>query len=189
MAKGICPVPKCDRPIRYKGMCRLHYRRWCDHGDTDLLPRPTMLERFWSKVDKTSDPGGCWLWTASVGNHGYGLFQVAAGRVGFRALAHQVSYWLAFGPLDNSLEIDHLCKVRRCVNPGHLEQVTGAENRRRSDGPAAVNARKTHCPRGHEYTPENTYIQPSNGSRICRTCREDVFKPRARERWRERQRR
>lgn len=68
--------------------------------------------------------------------------------------------------------IDHLCGVRRCVNPEHLEAVTHRENLLRGTGFAAVNAAKTHCPHGHEYTPENTYHNPNpNGGRICRTCK------------------
>ena len=95
------------------------------------------------------------------------------GGRGYRA--HRMAYAMsAHRALDVDLEIDHLCRVRNCVRPSHLEQVTGRENVLRSHGPAAINARKTHCHKGHEFTPENTYVW-SNGSRthrMCRTCRQ-----------------
>jgi hypothetical protein len=69
------------------------------------------------------------------------------------------------GPIPDGLVIDHLCRVRHCVNPAHMEPVTDRENVFR--GFAAI----THCPKGHEYTADNTYIPPSTGSRECRRCR------------------
>jgi hypothetical protein len=121
--------------------------------------------RFLAKVDDTET---CWFWTATINNRGYGTF----GLNGRMALAHRVAYELWIGPIPDGLEIDHLCGVRHCVNPAHLEAVTHRENLRRGTGFAAVNGAKTHCPHGHEYTPENTYHNPNpNGGRICRTCK------------------
>lgn len=85
-------------------------------------------------------------------------------------LAHRYAYELLVGPIPEGLHIDHLCRVRLCVNPAHLEAVTCHENNRRSTSPTAVNAKKTHCPRGHEYTEENTYFAPPDGRRMCKPC-------------------
>jgi hypothetical protein len=138
-------------------------------------------ELFWAKVIKTDT---CWIWTAAKARGNYG--SVHAMDRTYRA--HRFAYELHYGPIPDGLEIDHLCHNRdqscpggpaclhrRCVNPAHLEAVTGRENVRRSATLAGINAAKTHCDRGHEFTPENTYlIKPSrsrrNGGRRCRTC-------------------
>lgn len=127
--------------------------------------------RFWSKVDK-GGPGGCWLWTASRTPKGYGQFSVGGRKAGnYRMLkAHRVAYLLLRGIIPATLELDHLCRVRHCVNPDHLEPVTNTENIRRGISPSAVGARKTHCPQGHPYSGNNLYTNPS-GFRICRTCK------------------
>ncbi len=78
-------------------------------------------ERFWSKVEKTDD---CWLWTGTVGDHGFGVFQLN-GRL---VKAHRHAY----GFVEDGHVLDHLCRVRRCVNPAHLEPVSRAESHRRA---------------------------------------------------------
>lgn len=93
---------------------------------------------------------------------------------GSQPLAHRVFYEHHVGPIPLGLTIDHLCKVTRCVNPDHLEPVTQRVNTLRGDGPSAVNARKTHCPHGHEYTPDNTYVRKAGG-RICKTCSQQRY--------------
>ena len=117
--------------------------------------------RFWAKVDTG---GSCWNWTAGVDGRGYGAFKLNGRQLG----AHVVAYRRLVGPIPEGLVLDHLCRNPRCVNPDHLEPVTQRENVVRGEAPAATNARKTHCKRGHEFTPENTIDHPRG--RNCREC-------------------
>lgn len=108
---------------------------------------------------------GCWLWTGSTSSHPY-------GRITFEGktwLAHRLSHLAFKGFLDDSLVIDHLCSVKVCVNPEHLEQVTQGENVLRAASLI------TQCPSGHEYTEDNTgYYGARPGkktpSRYCKEC-------------------
>jgi len=124
--------------------------------------------RFWQKVDDSAGPDWCWLFTASLSPRGYGRFAIN-GRPRF---AHRIAYELLIGPIPHGLILDHLCRIRACVNPAHLEPVTNRENLLRGVGLTATNAAKTHCPKGHEYTPQNTWTSAKN-QRHCRTCRRD----------------
>lgn len=126
--------------------------------------------RFWAKVDKDA-PGGCWLWTAGQSPDGYGKFSLHSRSTP----AHRLAYELLRGPIPDGLYLDHLCRVRRCVNPAHLEPVTHRENILRGDTLPAANARKTHCPAGHPYDTENT-IREADGRRRCRVCVRDTRK-------------
>lgn len=122
----------------------------------------TIEKRFWEKVDKTDT---CWLWIGYVSRNGYGQFTIS----GKHYYAHRVAYELETGPIPEGLQIDHLCRVRSCVNPSHLEPVTARENTLRGEGPAAKEALRTHCPYGHEYAGENLYFTPK-GYRQCKKC-------------------
>jgi hypothetical protein len=115
---------------------------------------------WWADVDSDVEPDACWLWLKSTGNHGYG--QTWDG-ISVR-LAHRVAYTLAVGPIPPGLTIDHICRTRRCCNPAHLRPLSNLAN-------ATDNgqADKTHCPRGHGYTVENTRHN-DRGHRWCRTC-------------------
>ena len=127
-----------------------------------------MSEKFWSQVEKTD---GCWLWTGTLGRGGYGRWK--------RIYVHRTSYEMLVGPIPEGLSLDHLCRVRNCVNPDHLEPVTHRENVLRGTGPTSVNATKTHCVHGHPFDAVNTIIR-SNGDRDCRECRNSDARARRR---------
>lgn len=132
--------------------------------------RDGILQRFWEKVILGyggSGPGGseCWVWVGGRSTAGYGGFD--GGDLGYSA--HRWSYMHFVGPIPEGLELDHLCRNPACVNPRHLEPVTGRENKLRGTSPAAVNAKKTHCPKGHPYSGSNLRISRS-GKRRCRRC-------------------
>lgn len=127
--------------------------------------------RFASKF--AVDPEtGCWNWTSTMHSGGYG--QISRGRAGEGLeYAHRVSHELFIGPIPEGLEVDHLCRNTRCVNPLHLEAVTGRINVHRSDSLAGINARKTHCQHGHPLDGENLAIQRGRRGgevRVCRIC-------------------
>lgn len=116
------------------------------------------------------DENGCWLWTGRKNNVGYGSMTMQTPEGPRARGVHRVAYEHYVGPIPAGKQIDHLCRVRLCFNPEHLEPVTPRENVMRSPvALAALNAAKTHCPQGHAYTPENTYHQKAGG-RLCRTC-------------------
>lgn len=165
----VCSVDGCDRKHYGRGLCAMHHARWQRHGDPQIrhAPRPTVEERFWAKVDRggpipeyAPELGPCWVWTGALISTGYGHLFIGGDRF---CLAHRYSYELHIAAIPEGLTLDHLCRVVRCVNPTHLEPVTNAENIRR----AAAAKPRSHCPHGHEYTPENSYIAP-RGDRRCR---------------------
>ena len=122
-------------------------------------------KRFWSFVDPNGQ--GCWLWHGRRGRATYGAFYFG----GVSTPAHRVTFEMAFGPIPEGLQIDHLCRTPACVNPYHLDAVTRRENILRGIGKSAENARKTHCPKGHPYSGENLRVRKTKrGRRACRTC-------------------
>jgi hypothetical protein len=142
------------------------------------MPTQPLLPRLMAKIQKSTDPAGCWEWTgARITSSGYGRF--AAGRVlgGPQTwMAHRVTYTVFVGPIPAGLDLDHLCRNRICVNPKHLEPVTRRVNTLRSPiARPAVNAQKMSCDSEHEFTPENTYVT-SNGWRRCRTCHREAMR-------------
>lgn len=143
----------------------------------------TAVSRFWEKVERGGEDE-CWMWTGGTGR-GYGRFYPDPRRSAppRQVPAHRFAYELLVGPIPEGMTLDHLCRNRACVNPAHLEPVTGRENTMRGESPSAQNARKTHCRRGHPYDEENTFwVRTAYGrGRKCRICERD---PARRRGWR-----
>lgn len=146
-----CPL--CGGMKTSKNLAR--HRNQCDG-----ILRETPEQRFWSKVDKS---GACWLWTGALDADGYGRWDVAYKH--WRA--HRYAWVLEHGEVTPGLVLDHICRVRACVNPAHLREVTDGENVRAGIGPTAINARKTRCIRNHEFDGAG-----KNGNRTCSRCHE-----------------
>ena len=167
--QAYCTIPDCSAPIQARTWCAAHYRRWLRHGDPLALKRHStkatpkdVVSVFWQRVRKTPT---CWNWEAAL-SEGYGIFYNGSHRI----RAHRFSYELLIGPIPTGLQLDHLCRNARCVNPAHLEAVTSRENTMRGLNSAADKARQAHCIHGHPFDLRNTYYRP-DGGRVCRSCR------------------
>lgn len=138
------------------------------------MQRANTREDFWPRA-KFSPATGCFEWQALRNSYGYGLFNYK----GKLWIAHRLALQFSGVELKEGLTVDHICRNRLCVNPAHLRQVTSKENTHApgSLAPAAINVKKTHCPKGHEYTPDNL---TKDVKRSCKTCHRD----RAREKYR-----
>lgn len=154
-----CTHAGCGEKPKRRGMCEKHVRREIKHGET-TDPRERL---FWAKVAKDgpipeyrSDLGPCWIWGGYVDPRtGYGQF----GGKGTK-LPHRIAYQYSVGPIGKGLHLDHLCRVRICVNPGHLEPVTPQENIRRGDQGAFWG-----------YTPEPIPVKPKTARpTTCTEC-------------------
>ena len=125
----------------------------------------TQLENFWSRVDKSSD---CWLWTGSINRDGYGNVGIS----GQSYLTHRVAYTAIKGEIPPMLVIDHLCRVRNCVNPEHLEAVTNRENIARGfpgRTKTPPGEERVTCKLGHRLTGYNA-MTDGRGYVRCREC-------------------
>lgn len=116
-----------------------------------------------------NEHGLCWLWSGPLGRKGYVRFRTEDGT---KASIHRWAYELMVGPIPEGLTIDHLCRNTNCANPDHLEPVTDLENIARGTQ-GKYQRDKTHCRNGHEFSPENTYVNPE-GHRACIECRRAV---------------
>ncbi len=139
-------------------------------------------EKFWSRIKV--DENDCWLWQGKLNDAGYGRIKV--GKKDVRV--HRLSYECYKSEIPEGLVLDHLCRVRNCANPDHLEPVTKGENTKRGNAAAKVkkfHENKTHCPQGHPYSGDNlillTQVNGKWRKRKCRACNV-VYKARARER-------
>lgn len=125
---------------------------------------------------------GCWLWLGGLNANGYGVAPWRRGRGS--TLAHVATYSKTIGPVPDGLEIDHLCRVRCCVNPDHLEAVTHKINSQRGEcgkNTGKIMRSRTQCKRGHSLSGENLLIT-SNGGRRCRSCVRQQSQDRRRQR-------
>lgn len=123
------------------------------------------MQRFWDKVEKTD---GCWLWTASTFNDGYGKFKFD----GKNRRAHRMSWLLTNGEIPEDMVVMHSCDIPLCVNPSHLSLGTPKANTHDMiEKNRHRNQVKSHCPRGHKYD-----IVTKNGSRQCRTCKNETWR-------------
>jgi hypothetical protein len=146
------------------------------------LIRP-LLYRLISNIDYVDS---CWRYTGTIAKNGYGQIGIRNDDGTYTTKrAHRVSYEFFKDKIPEGLDLDHTCHTaeckevlaclhRRCINPQHLEPVTRTENLRRGYNPRRD---MTHCKRGHEFTPENTYIVPTTGSRQCKSCQRINYPP------------
>jgi len=128
------------------------------------MPRLTIQRRLERRTVRITETG-CLIWLGKLDKDGYGVMVIEGRQIP----AHKASYEDSVGPVPSGLQLDHLCRVRCCVEPRHLEPVTCAENIRR--GLTGKNmADRTHCPRNHPYDAANTYFN-RKGARHCRLCK------------------
>ena len=174
-----CSISGCTNTHRARGYCLPHYQRLrINETPCEAWSITPLEERFWARVEKRGATE-CWPWSGAPNAYGYGV--IGRGRRGDgKSPAHRVAYELSIGPIPDGAQVDHTChndtgclggyecQHRRCCNPAHLEAVTQQTNISR--GNAGIHQTfKTHCPQGHEYTPENTFR--NNGGRGCKVCR------------------
>lgn len=121
------------------------------------------ISRFWAKVNKSD---GCWIWTAGKTDDGYGTFWTG----NTHSKSHRISWALTNGAIPEGLQICHHCDNPSCVRPDHLFTGTNLDNQLDSIKKGRHGQKKkSHCPSGHLYSKENTYLT-TNGKRMCREC-------------------
>ncbi len=180
-ATRLCSVEGCEGAHEARGLCSPHYQRLRRTGrigraKVGLADEERLREKF------SVSASGCWLWNGPLSSDGYGKFQMRSRS----RIAHRAAYEIIVGPIPAGLELDHLCRVRHCVNPEHLEPVTQAENTRRSDIPWMVVKRSGRCKNGHLLA--ETGIKRRRGDRqhiICGECHR-AYSRKASRRYRER---
>lgn len=168
-----CSIAECDSPSRANKFCSKHYQRYQKYGSPYHIDRTTsggvddtigeagIRNRAWDKI--AFEPNtGCWLWYGTVHRQsgGYGSLRVE----GKFWSVHRYFYEILVGTIGDGLELDHLCEVRVCCNPDHLEQVTPDENKRRRA------ARRKTCANGLHPWADGTYLVTPKGNRLCKKC-------------------
>ncbi|MEO5744948.1 MAG: HNH endonuclease [Terracoccus sp.] len=151
-------------------------RTQTDGSGIDAVLAFRAIARFETKYYIASS--GCWIWKGRISDKGYAEFALG----GNKRAAHRVSWVIFKGNILAGAQLDHLCRVRYCVNPDHLDPVDARTNLLRGMTLAAANASKTHCPQGHPYDEANTHRKLGGNSRACRACnRADCAQRRARQ--------
>lgn len=135
MTNRTCSISGCDRPVRARGWCNMHWRRWANTGD----PGEAYARRF-ADVDesferRTEQVGGCVVWVGAKNNHGYGVLR----RNGKNFYAHRYAFERSVGPIPEGFHIDHTCHNPPCVNPDHLRAVTRQQNMENRRSASATN--------------------------------------------------
>lgn len=143
-----------------KGLCKRCYNRKLRTGSTEMQEAGSLLERLWRRVEVNEQ--GCWLWGGATTASGYATMFWN----GKQTTVHRIT-WVEVGgqELIPGLVLDHLCRVRSCVNPKHLEQVSQSVNVRRGD------RHSDRCKNGHEY--DGTHLRPGRrySYRTCSKCK------------------
>lgn len=132
---------------------------------------PRLPDRFWVRV-QPCPMTGCWVWTGSTNPGGYGVTKTGKVNPNGKRQAtsvHLFAWRRTVGPVPNGLHLDHLCRLRCCCNPAHLEPVTPRENNRRANSPTSRLAERTHCKNGHPFAGVNLFTN-TDGTRGCRAC-------------------
>ena len=168
-AESTCSIEWCSKPLFCTSLCSMHYARKRKGQDMNATPRFGYLRRRTEDKIGEVDDNGCWPWVGRLQVDGYATISHELKEV----RVHRLTYEWHKGVIPDGLVIDHLCRVRHCVNPDHLDAVTAYENFLRGDAPAAKNARKTHCKNGHPLSGSNLVmdcVRPGRPRRTCRSC-------------------
>jgi hypothetical protein len=175
-----CTCEVCGRPFMLpmaeirKGRGH-HCSKPCSASRPRNNPGKPLEDRLWPKIDQHGplpdvrpDLGACWIWTGHT-VRGYGV--VWSGPPLRKSLrVHNVVYEALVGSIPDGYENDHLCRVRQCCRPTHLEPVPPRINKLRGESPAAKHAARTHCANGHPFDQANTGLRGDGKGRVCRTC-------------------
>lgn len=163
--KPLCSIDGCNEPRHARGVCTKHWHTWAKQNPDKIRRYVPAIARWEARF--TIEENGCWRWTGTIGSTGYGQISDK----GVKHNAHRFGYAHFVGD-PGTKHLDHLCKNRWCVNPAHLEPVTLMENLLRGDRSHLGRhlRERTHCPKGHEYTPENVWVNPKTNGRRCRKC-------------------
>lgn len=170
-----CLLPECSKPAKARGYCSTDYARLTYQGlivtRKYLLPPEEAIRNAVSVVyvPDVQVLGPCWISTGEPGPNGYARLSIQ----GVRDYLHRHSHRVFIGPIPDKAEVDHLCFIRMCGAPHHLEAVSHSVNTARSTAPSAMNGRKEVCDEGHALDEANTYIwigPTGNVQRHCRKC-------------------
>lgn len=143
----------------------IHKRLW-KMGLKARKNEPTRWEDLAKNFEFSS---GCWIWKGSMNAYGYGRYRKMSKTKLTSLMAHRAVYEQLVGPIPDHLELDHLCRERACVNPGHLEPVDHQENCIRG-----LRGPRDFCPKGHPFKGENLYAYGT--TKLCRICRADAMR-------------